>query len=127
MWDRDLCFFNNKEYGPYLGGTVELLDRKEDIDRFFSERRAFGPTLGVYYRYFRVPGSGAVIWTLTVSLLYPIIIFAALPVIRFRKLPAVWLRKWRRDITARTHRSSGGVPGTSYGDGIRNSARSFRR
>lgn len=99
VWNGHSCFFNNKEYGPYLGGTIALLDSKKDkeeIDRFWSERRAFGPTFGVYYRYFHVPRSGTVIWTLCVSLLYPVIAFAMLPVVQFWKLPVIWLRKWRR-------------------------------
>ena len=87
-----LSFFSD-EFGPYSGSIIALTDLP--IDRFFSERRAFGRTAGIYYRYFRWRDSGRVLWTFSVILLYPVVFFAVLPVIRFWKLPLIWFWKWR--------------------------------
>jgi hypothetical protein len=87
-----LSFFSD-EFGPYSGSIIAITDLP--IDRFFSERRAFGRTAGIYYRYFRWRDSGRVLWTFSVCLLYPLVLFAVLPVIRFWKLPLIWFWKWR--------------------------------
>jgi hypothetical protein len=76
-------FFNNREYGPYHGSIVSLSDGSE-----FAERQGFGDAFGIYYRYFRRADSGAVLWTLSVSLAYPLIVLALLPA------TWAWLR-WR--------------------------------
>jgi hypothetical protein len=71
-------FFNIKEAGPYHGSIIALSDGFHPV---FSERRAFGDAFGVYYRYFRWANSGVVYWTLSVTLLYPFLVFAVLPTI----------------------------------------------
>ncbi|MGO8746191.1 MAG: hypothetical protein ACLQNE_09395 [Thermoguttaceae bacterium] len=76
-------FFSDKDYGPYHGSIISL-----DGGPKFAERRGFGDTLGIYYRLFRWADSGAVLWTLSVSLAYPLILFAV--------LPAIWGWKWWR-------------------------------
>ena len=76
-----VSFFNVKEYGPYRGSTIGSEP---------DERREFGDTLGIYYRYFRWADSGAVLWTLSVSLVYPMIVFLMLPI--------AWIWKGRQRI-----------------------------
>ena len=66
-----LEFFSLK-IGPYHGSST-IFDETKDTER------GFGDTLGVYYRYLRFADSGDVIWTLSVSLFYPMIVFAVLP------------------------------------------------
>ena len=77
----------NSEY-PYHGSIIAITSLERPIERIFSERRAFGDTVGIYYRYFCWADSGAVLWTLSVSLLYPLIVFAV--------LPTIWGWKWWR-------------------------------
>jgi hypothetical protein len=72
-----LVVFNNADYGPYRGSMMGSVER----------RVASGDTLGVYYRYFRTP-DGSTLWTLMVSLWYPLLIFGI--------LPAAWLVQRRR-------------------------------
>ena len=81
-----VSFFNVKEYGPYHGSIISLGDGRE-----FAEQRGFGDTAGIYYRYFRWADSGAVLWTLSVSLAYPLVGFAVLPL--------VWA--WKRSLSRR--------------------------
>jgi hypothetical protein len=73
-------FFNEKS-GPYHGSIISLCLTTKFGEDVFSERREFGDALGVYYRYFRWADSGAVLWTLSVSLAYPLVVLAVLPVI----------------------------------------------
>lgn len=84
--DGRVSFFNDKEYGPYRGSIIALTSPEWPIERIFSERRGFGDTAGIYYRYFRWADSGAVLWTLSVSLVYPLVVFTL--------LPAIW--GWKR-------------------------------
>jgi hypothetical protein len=88
--DGRVSFFSDKEYGPYRGSISALTSPAWPIERIFSKQRAFGDTLGIYYRYFRWADSGAVLWTLSVSLFYPMIAFAV--------LPTIWLWTWRRRV-----------------------------
>lgn len=81
-------FFNVKEYGPYHGSIIALTSPERPIERIFSERRGFGDAYGIYYRYFRWADSGAILWTFSVSLLYPMAVFTV--------LPAIWAWQWRR-------------------------------
>src|SRR5208283_3468380 len=83
-----VSFFNVKDYGPYHGSVIALTSDEWPIERIFSERRYFGDTLGVYYRYFRWADSGIVLWTLSVTLLYPMVVFLMLP------LTWAW-KRWR--------------------------------
>lgn len=80
-------FFSDKN-GRYHGSIIALTSPERPIERIFSERRGFGDTLGIYYRYFRRADTGAVLWTFSVSLFYPMIVFAVLPL--------MWgWRRWR--------------------------------
>jgi hypothetical protein len=67
-------FFNIKEYGPYHGSIIAL-------DGIPIEQRGFGNAYGVYYRHFRWVDSGAVLWTLSVTLVYSMVAFVVLPII----------------------------------------------
>jgi hypothetical protein len=80
-----LEFFSLK-IGPYHGSTISLGDGSE------ISRWGFGDAYGIYYRYFRWADSGAVLWTLSVSLSYPMIVFAV--------LPTIWgWKRWRAKAT----------------------------
>ena len=83
VYNGRMDFFNDRN-GPYHGSVISLIGF-----RAFAECRGFGDTCGIYYRYFRWADSGAVLWTLSVSLAYPLVIFAVLPTI------CVW-KRWRR-------------------------------
>ena len=78
LYDGRVEFFSDK-FGPYHGSIIALTSPERPIERIFAERRGFGDTAGIYYRYFRWANSGAVLWTLSVSLFYPMIVFAVLP------------------------------------------------
>jgi hypothetical protein len=80
-----LVFFNNREYGPYRGSLIGISDTDGTSVPVLDRKVAWGRSYGVYYRYFRWP-EGHVLWTLMVSLWYPIILFSL--------LPAIWF--WRR-------------------------------
>src|SRR5271157_3829938 len=83
-----VSFFNVKDYGPYHGSLISLSSAQGPAFPAFAERRGFGDTLGVYYRYFRWADSGIVLWTLSVTLLYPMVVFAM--------LPTIWAwKRWR--------------------------------
>jgi len=90
-----VSFFNDKEYGPYHGSIIALTSPEMPIERIFAERRGFGDTAGIYYRYFRWADSGAILWTLSISLFYPIIVFVVLPFIW------VW-KRWRHKTSSAT-------------------------
>ena len=72
-----IVFFNDKDYGPYQGSIIAIGD--EHLPRSV----AWGDRYGVYYRYFA--WSDSTLWTLSVSLLYPVVLLAILPVIRLWK------------------------------------------
>jgi hypothetical protein len=90
VYDGRLDFFSD-EHGPYHGSIIAITSRERPMERIFSKQRAFGDICGIYYRYFCWADSGAVLWTLSVSLIYPMIVFAVLPTIS--------LRSWRRRVT----------------------------
>ena len=79
--DGHVEFFSDKTHGPYRGSIIALTSPEWPIERIFSKQQAFGDICGIYYRYFRWADSGAVLWTLSVSLFYPMIVFSLLPVI----------------------------------------------
>ena len=89
--DGRVSFFNVKDYGPYHGSIIAITSREWPIERIFSKQQAFGDICGIYYRYFRWADSGAVLWTLSISLFYPMIVFTVLPTM------ALW--SWRRRMT----------------------------
>ncbi len=80
-----LVFFSDKEYGPYRGSVICLSDSQGNLSRPMITR-AWGDAFGVYYRHFHWLDTGETLWTLMVSLAYPLLIFSV--------LPAAWL--WRR-------------------------------
>jgi hypothetical protein len=87
-----VSFFNVKDYGPYHGSVISLSSGEETAYSSFAERRGFGDTLGIYYRYFRWADSGIILWTLSVTLLYPMIVLAV--------LPTIWAwKRWRAKAT----------------------------
>jgi len=88
-----LSFFNDKDYGPYRGSIIAIVSEEWPMERIFSKHQAFGETLGIYYRYFRWADSGAVLWTLSISLIYPLILFSL--------LPAIWIVLRRQQIGER--------------------------
>ncbi len=78
--DGRLAFFNNADYGPYNGSIISVSSKDYHEPSEFIEKVGFGDAWGIYYRYFRT--AKGTLWTLTVSLVYPILLFAALPVTR---------------------------------------------
>lgn len=82
-----LVIFNNAEYGPYSGSTIQIGDGNGNVYPRFTRRTGWGDAWGVYYRYFRWP-DGHTLWTLMVSLWYPLLAFSLLPV--------VWVVQHRR-------------------------------
>lgn len=87
--------FFSDENGPDHGGMIALTSPHRSIEGIFAKQQMFGDTLGIYY--FRWADSGAVLWTLSVSLFYPVAVFS-IP-------PLVWTwHLWRR----RARQSTGG-------------------
>jgi hypothetical protein len=104
-----LIIFNNAQYGPYRGSIMLLTDSNQpppivrgwsighysigqetDFDRrgevLLIEKACDMP--GIYFRHFRRPNEALPLWTLMVSLWYPLFLFNV--------LPAVWIfRRWR--------------------------------
>ena len=80
-FDTRLAFFNS-QFGPYNGGIIALT-AKGDKSPF--EREMYFDAPGIYYRYFEfaIVHPGEVIWTLKISLWYPMVAFSL--------LPAIWL------------------------------------
>jgi hypothetical protein len=128
-----LVVFNDSQYGPYRGSIVALSDDKHppkfvwlwrigenyEVGKqiIFDGKGAIQVTAigadfpGIYYRHFQWPNTPQPLWTLMVSLLYPLFVFSV--------LPSVWiLRRWhlwtrlRRDAKAEinSHRPSNFVP-----------------
>ena len=83
-----VVFFNDEESGPYHGSIIALADEHGNPHPRYRVR-AWGDSFGVYYRHFYFPDSDRTLWTLIVSLLYPLALFAVLP------LAWGWFR-WRR-------------------------------
>ncbi len=81
--DGRLEIFNDANYGPYAGSIIAFTG-----DPNGPSISGFGDTAGIYYRLIRWP-NGTSLWTLSVSLSYPLIVAAV--------LPAIWLfRRSRR-------------------------------
>jgi hypothetical protein len=78
LFDGRIDFFSDK-HGPYHGSVISLSSGEGAAFPAFAERRGFGDTLGIYYRYFRWADSGIVLWTFSATLLYPMILFSFLP------------------------------------------------
>src|SRR5262245_33740077 len=60
-----IALYNDGEYGPYQGSILGLGPPQWERELWFGNR------WGIYYRYFRWPDQ-TVLWTLTVSFLYPL-------------------------------------------------------
>lgn len=81
--DARLQVFNDPSYGPYIGSIIGLAG-----DRNGPKVSGVGDVAGVYYRMIRWP-DGTSLWTLSLSLVYPLLV--TLP------LPLTWLiRRSRR-------------------------------
>ncbi len=78
--------FNNAKYGPYDGSV----DTPGYESARYIEKTAFGERCGLYYRYCRTAYWS--LWTVKVSLLYPILIFAVLPLVWFVRAVAALRR-----------------------------------
>lgn len=76
FWSHDLdirlVFFNDANYGPYKGSMMSIVGAPP-----IDEKRAFGDTAGIYYRYFR--DGPDTLWTLMLSIWYPAVLFSLLP------------------------------------------------
>lgn len=93
VWGSRLVVFSS-DSGPYCGSIIAIVD--EDGNEYPPRIREsmWGDRLGIYWRYFRWKDgtwgmSDPVLWTLMVSLWYPILLFAV--------LPAVWGYRRRRE------------------------------
>jgi hypothetical protein len=78
-FDSRSVFFNDAT-GPYRGSIIGLLDSDGNLVDPLEREWRFGDAWGVYYRYFQWPDR--TLWTLSVSLWYPIVLFAMLPALR---------------------------------------------
>lgn len=68
----------NDAYGPYRGSIIGLVGADGEIYPPLDREIAWGDKWGVYYRYFRSQ-DGSILWTLSVSLWYPLLASAAFP------------------------------------------------
>jgi hypothetical protein len=75
--DSRLVFFNDAEYGPYRGSIIGLVDADGSIYPPLEREESFGDSWGIYYRHFQ--WSDSTLWTLMVTLWYPIALFAIMP------------------------------------------------
>lgn len=69
-----VAFFNNAEYGPYRGSLIGL---HGVVDPDLLRVSHFGRAYGIYYRYFQ--WTHTTLWTLMVSMWYPLVAFSILP------------------------------------------------
>ena len=84
VWGRGLdpriVFFNHPD-GPYCGSIIGIIDSEGNLHPPLIREESFGDSWGIYYRYFQ--WADAKLWTLMVSLWYPLAIFAILPTTRW--------------------------------------------
>jgi hypothetical protein len=100
--DGRIVFFSNTESGPYRGSVVQFSDDKGSAYPPIK-RTEFGDTWGIYYRHLRWLDSGVVVWTMAISLAYPLMAFAILPV--------TWgWRRWRHRRRPPNRLSDGAQP-----------------
>ena len=69
--DSKIVCFNDAKSGPYRGSIIGFTGDE------YPHTIAFGSSFGIYYRHFEWPDS--TLWTLMVSLWYPITVAALLP------------------------------------------------
>ena len=88
--DVRLVFFNDHDYGPYFGSIIGMVDDQGNVYPPIARESRWGDCCGVYWRYFHWKEAWGqkdpVLWTLMVTLWYPLILFSVLPVLWF------WLR-----------------------------------
>ena len=102
-----LVIFSDAEYGPYRGSIMNIggENTREDFWGWHKADYDFGRSTftnpngtvdrlrlcdlpGVYFRHFDIHGQAHTLWTLIISLWYPLIAFSI--------LPAIWTcRRWR--------------------------------
>ena len=93
LWRGRVVFFNDSEYGPYRGSIIGLADADGNVYPPLEREIKWGDSLGIYFRYFRWTDS--TLWTLMVSLLWPLAIFG---------LPTVVWVCWRQIVARRLTR-----------------------
>lgn len=71
-----IMFFNDADDGPYRGSLIDIKIGDVVVSQF-DRRIVFGDTCGIYYRWFHRP-DGATLWTLALSLWYPLLLSLAL-------------------------------------------------
>jgi hypothetical protein len=74
-----LMFFNNAQYGPYRGSIIGLSAGPDDPPQYQLSAWGDWDYSGVYSRHIYWPDSDTTLWTLAISLLYPLFLFAMLP------------------------------------------------
>jgi hypothetical protein len=84
--DARLEVFNDSSYGPYSGSIVGVAG-----DPNGPKVSGFGDIAGIYYRLIRWP-NGTSLWTLSVSLMYLLLVAAVLPVIWLIRRSGRWRR-----------------------------------
>ena len=87
-FDARIVFFSDAEYGPYQGSLVSV-SAVDGSEPEYPKSLGFGDLLGIYFRHFRWPDQ--VLWTLAVSLWYPILCSA------FGATVVTW--RWRRRVS----------------------------
>jgi len=83
--DARLEVYSDLTVGPYHGGIIGMSSAKYEyptVDPTGPRVWAFGDTAGIYFRMFRWP-SGKSLWTLSISLLYPLAASCILPIVWF--------------------------------------------
>ena len=75
--DARVVLFSDAEYGPYFGSTIGLVDEYGIVYPPVLFELGFGDYWGIYYRNIRWPDSTG-LWSLMVSLWYPVIVKGAL-------------------------------------------------
>ena len=78
--DSRIVFFSDAEYGPYHASIIGLADADGNDYPPLILEESFGDSLGIYYRSFQ--WSDSTLWTLMVTLWYPIVLFAIMPLAR---------------------------------------------
>jgi hypothetical protein len=79
--DARIELFNDAIYGPYSGSIISMTSINNAITNPNSPtKRGFGDFAGIYYRHFRWR-DGTLLWTLSLSLLYPLLVAMVLPMI----------------------------------------------
>ena len=72
--DARMVIFNDASYGPYRGSIIGIAGNPNN-----PKVSGVGDVAGVYYRHIRWP-DGESLWTLALSLAYPLLLAGVLPV-----------------------------------------------